>query len=307
MRGTLNISSDNPAEAGEDRAREKGDKMGDIPRGPVCVSHLGDDWVDGGTLARWRSSPPGVTGLHCLAEANVPYPAETARAASFLIRQGYIRTLANSLPPGWTAISDRELTKFLASRYREEDLRQMFLMRSDIRVEIKTRFRNASIFAALIIGLIWARENIADGDWDVATAKIGGMGAGSFVANRLLYSRDPVPEAIMTKNPGNFGKWFKGAARSNRFVNSAVEFQMLLLVAEASMSGAGEYPSIPWDIVYEIDVEDESTWQSPNQNLLDLGFNIWYRQKGTNIYLGHIYGSLVKTILEATILSKSAY
>jgi len=36
--------------------------MGGKPPGPICVAKLGRNWVDGGTLCRSKSHPPGVTG-----------------------------------------------------------------------------------------------------------------------------------------------------------------------------------------------------------------------------------------------------
>ncbi len=207
-------------------------------------------------------------------------------------------------------MSEKELTAHLALRYSERDLEQMFLMRYEDRLGVKTTFRRLNIVAALLIGLIWARENVKNGDWDEAFAKIAGSGGAAFAANKFLYARDATAEGIMASRAGNFGKWFQGAARSNRFVNFFVKGNFLVsTVAPLLLSGpgGGRTPSIPWDLIMEIDINDEKTWREPPQALLDLGFNIYYCQEKTVTCFGYIEGSLIKTILENTILPKSAY
>jgi hypothetical protein len=67
------------------------------------------------------------------------------------------------------------------------------------------------------------------------------------------------------------------------------------------MSGGYGGPNIPFDLIVEVDLDDPSTWHEPDQTLLDLGFNLWYRQKcttahpeacgATPIYLGKVEGS----------------
>jgi hypothetical protein len=39
--------------------------MGERPPGPMCITKLGVDWIDQGTMCRSRSSPPVSTGLRC--------------------------------------------------------------------------------------------------------------------------------------------------------------------------------------------------------------------------------------------------
>jgi len=94
---------------------------------------------------------------------------------------------------------------------------------------------------------------------------------------------------------------------------------MISIAATVWLSGGGEFPSIPFDIIYDADIDDPSTWRSPSQQLLDYGFNIWYRQKPTaehpeaqagNMYLGTIYGSaipIVYGLIKNAFLSSDAY
>jgi hypothetical protein len=160
---------------------------------------------------------------------------------------------------------------------------------------------------AVLIGLIWARHDIEQGKWGEALVKVGGSSAAAVGMNKLLYAHDATATQIIAKKGNNFGAWFKGAARSNFRVNLFIRLSVLTDIAKMSLSGGGEYPSIPWDIIYDVDVNDETTWRPPSETLLALGFNVWYRQKDTNIYLGSVEGSLIKTILENTILSKPVY
>jgi hypothetical protein len=248
-------------------------------------------------------------------ESETAYPKAVADFSAWLIRQGYIRTVADLLPAAWRGMTDKELTAYLAARYTEEDLKKMFLMPYAEREAVKIQFRRGSIIAAIVIGLIWARENIKEGEWSTAAMKVGGTALSAYALNKILYARDPTAEAIMATRAGDFGRWFKGVARTNTFVNLLTEAMIVADLAQLFKSGGYDLPSIPWDIIHEIDIEDPKTWSPPQQVLLDLGFNIWYRQKCTKehpeacnafIYLGYIEGSLVKTILYSTILTKSA-
>jgi hypothetical protein len=71
------------------------------------------------------------------------------------------------------------------------------------------------------------------------------------------------------------------------------------------MSGGGGGPNIPFDIIYVIDIDDPSSWEEPSDLMLDLGFNIWYRQKETpnhpypDVYLGKIEGGPLKAVAKA--------
>jgi hypothetical protein len=250
-----------------------------------------------------------------------PYPREVGDFTSWLIRQGYIRTVAAVLPGEWRGMSDQELTAYLSARYTEDELKTIYLAKWEERQAIKAGFRKLNIINGIVIGLIWARENVKNEEWGTAIAKVTGGGVAAYAFNRMLYARDATAAAKMAEAGDNFGKWFNGAARTNYRLNLFMQNMLIADLAAGFRSGGVdpqtgiEYPSIPWDIIYLIDIHDKSTWYPPNQKLLDLGFNIWYQQKctpmypeacETNIYLGHVDGSIVKTILEATILSRPA-
>lgn len=288
--------------------------MTDTLPGPLCVSHLEADWNDPGTLALQCSRTPSGWN-ECAGVARVPYPREVSDLAAMLIREGYVFKVGSLLPPSWGAMSESELTAYLSNRYSQSDLGQMFLMRYEDRQLIKGGFRKVTLVTALVIALIWARENIRQGEWGEAAAKVLGSFAGSLAFNKILYARDLSAKALMESKGDRFGRWFKGVARTSRFVNMLVRMNVIADIAAISLSGGGEYPSIPWDIIFEIDIDDEATWRAPPDNLLSLGFNIWYRQKSTaahpeaaagNVYIGYVEGHLIKTVLENTFLSKSA-
>jgi len=187
----------------------------------------------------------------------------------------------------------------------EEVIQKEFLTVSAARTGIKTAFRRVSVISALVVGLIWARENIAEGEWDKAAAKLAASGGVAWAFNKLLYARDLPAKDIIARKAGNFGKWFQGAARTNKFVNFLTQRVGTALflwdVKNLFMSGGYGGPNIPFDIVYIVDIADPATWTPPNQTLLDLGFDIWYRQKPTKehpeeTYLGKVEGSKLKAI-----------
>lgn len=230
-------------------------------------------------------------------------PMDLTRFTSWLVREGYIQAVEGLLTPAWRQMSEVELTRLLASTFTEEELKRQFLELYPERVAIKARFRKYNIIAAMVVGLFWARENVEQGDWSTAIAKFGGVTLTAVVLNKLLYARDASSAAILTAKAGRFGAWFQGVARANAFVNRWVRLGLIADIAEMSLSGGGQYPSIPWDIIYDIDIEDPSTWQEPSSTLLNLGFNIWYRQActptipeacGGNLFLGRVEGSLIK-------------
>jgi hypothetical protein len=239
------------------------------------------------------------------------YPKELALFTSFLIRDGYIQKVAGLIPASWRTMKEEELTALLSSKFSETQLKEMFLEKYVARVSIKARFRKVSIVTALVIGLLWARDNLEDGEWDKAAAKVAGTGLAAYVFNKLLYLRDPAAEAIMKRSVGRFGKWFQGAARTNKWVNFlARDLGQILLIWDLKdlfMSGGYEGPNIPFDLIIDVDIDNPTTWVEPDQTLLDFGFNIWYRQKctdahreacGGNTYLGKIEGSAVLGILK---------
>ena len=238
------------------------------------------------------------------------YPRDIALFSTFLLRNGYIEQVSRLLPSDWRGMSDRQLTAYLSGRYTAVGLRRRFLDVYGERQAIKARFRRLNIIAALVVGLIWARENIAEGEWDQVALRVGSTGFTAWAFNRILYARDLPAETIMARKAGEFGRWFRGAARTNRIVNflgRRLAGTLLLwdVSQEFLMSGGGG-PDIPFDIIYDVDIDDPSTWRDPDQTMLDMGFNIWYRQSCTpsrdqacrhDIYLGMVEGSLIRTIL----------
>lgn len=263
------------------------------------------------------SAPPAATGAAAVeaaapgASEDVAYPSDVALFSSFLIRSGYIEQVANVIGPTWRAMSEAELTSELSKRFTETQLQEMFLEKYTERTVIKSRFRKFSIVSALVIGLIWARENVAQGEWGKAIAKVGGSTITAWLFNRLLYARDPAAVALLARAPGNFGRWFQGAARSNKAVNflarDVAAWLLLWDLKDFFMSGGYGGPNIPFDIIYVIDIDDPTTWEEPSQTMLDLGFNIWYRQKetpnhpeaaGGNVYLAKVEGSAITGLLK---------
>lgn len=234
-----------------------------------------------------------------------PYPSDVAKLSAWLIRQGYVQQVSALISPSWRVMSEQQLTKELARQFTESELIAKFTGLAEQRQAIKCVTRKGGLIAALVIGLIWARENVKKDDWGAAIAKISATTIGATLVNRALYARDKTAVEIMERNAGRFGKWFQGVARTNRFINRLSEFGMVSIVATLSLSGGGEYPSIPFDIIYDVDIDDPGTWKIPNQKLLDYGFNIWYRQKATaahpearagNSYLGTVYGCPVPIV-----------
>jgi hypothetical protein len=240
------------------------------------------------------------------------YPADVALFSTFLIRHGYVERVAGLIGRRWEAMSDAELTAELSGRFTERQLQEQFLGKYLERAAVKSRFRKLSIISALVIGLLWARENVARGEWHQAIEKIGATTITAWLFNRLLYARDITAAAKMASAPGQFGRWFKGVARTNKTVNFLardVAWWLLLWdLKDYFMSGGGDGPVVPFDLIVDVDIEDPSTWPEPDQLLLDLGFNIWYRQKDTpshpeaaggQVYLAKVEGSAVTGLLKA--------
>jgi hypothetical protein len=226
--------------------------------------------------------------------------------SSYLVRGGYIEALSKLLPPGWAKLSQEQLTQWLAKNFTEDTLKTMYLEKYAQRTAIKAQFRKANIIAALVTGLIWARDNIKAGEWGAAAAKVGATGVAAFALNQLLYARDKSAAELMAAKGAEYGRWFKGAARSNKYVDfiSRRLGKALLIwdLRDFLMSGGGGGPNIPFDIIETVDINDPATWKEPSQMLLDLGFNIWYRQActdatpeacGMDLYLGKVEGSIL--------------
>lgn len=239
------------------------------------------------------------------------YPHEIALFSSYLIRGGYIQSLTNLLPAAWTKLPQAELTALLAQKYSEQELKTMFLAKYGERIDIKVRFRKLNIISALVTGLIWARENIKEGDWGLAASKVAGAGITAYAFNQLLYARDKSVVEIMAAKSKDYGRWFKGAARSNAVVDFLSRRLAPGLLAwslkDIFMSGGTDRPNIPFDIIQTIDINDPSTWEPPNHTLLDLGFNLWYRQActpefpdacGPDLFLSKVEGSLTQGFMK---------
>jgi len=199
-------------------------------------------------------------------------------------------------------MSEEGLTKELASQFTEDELVAKFEGLSAQRQSIKGVARKGGVISAFVIGLIWARENVKHDEWGSAIAKVSAATISAALLNRALYARDKTAAKIMEDNAGRFGKWFQGVARTNKFINRLSDLGMVSVAGTLGLSGGGELPSIPFDIIYDVDMDDPDTWKFPNQSLLDYGFNVWYRQKptaaypeaqGGNVYLGTIYGVAV--------------
>ncbi len=245
---------------------------------------------------------PPVPGLH---KEGGAYPKDVAIFTSYMIRGGYIQQVAGLIPATWRTMSQDQLTKLLGEKFSEKELRTMFLDKYEARAAVKARFRKYNIVAALAIGLIWAKDNIAEGDWATAAAKVGGTGVAAYAFNKLLYSRDLPAKAIMQLKGKEFGRWFQGVGRTSKKFNFLIRRvgPALLIwdLKDILMSGGMGGPNIPFDLIVKIDIDDPSTWIEPNQTLLDFGFNIWYEQictpirkeacTATPLYLAKVEGS----------------
>ena len=233
---------------------------------------------------------------------------DVGRLSGWLIREGYIREVTDLLPTSWRGMSESQLTDYLSENFTEAELEERFLRKYDRRQAIKDRVRKRNIVAALVVGVVWAQENIQEGEWGRATAKVTLAGLAGWAVNRLLYARDKSARSLMAAKGAAFGRWFQGAARTNRYVNllaRAGGWLALLEFRQAFMSGGYGGPNIPFDLIVEIDIDDPSTWTEPNQTLLDMGFNVWYQQActpdlpeacGEPLYVGVVYGSLLRGI-----------
>ena len=88
--------------------------MGERPKTPLCVTQLGPNWIDEGTLCRSRSFPPGSIGLGNESSFSVAAGAKAAEEPSFLesLRQqavigsilGIRQAIATFTPSGLQAV-----------------------------------------------------------------------------------------------------------------------------------------------------------------------------------------------------------
>jgi hypothetical protein len=122
---------------------------------------------------------------------------DVGRLTAWLVRERYIKTVAELIGPSWRAMTAEELTADLAQRFTEQELTEKFLAKSAERAAVKARFRGYNIVTALVVGLLWAQENIAEGEGGTAAAKVGGSVIAAWAVNRLLYARDIEPAAKM--------------------------------------------------------------------------------------------------------------
>ena len=260
------------------------------------------------TQTAGRPSPPWApAGEQPAGEQEAAYPKDVGYLVTFLFRRGYIEQTAKLIDPAWRSMSEEQLTAYLSKHYSELQLEKMYLEVYAERTAVKSQFRTRNVIGAFVIGLIWARDNFREGEWGKGLIKVSETTVTAWLVNRALYARDSAAATIMAGAPGRFGKWFQGAARTNRVVNFLARdvSRGLLLwdLKDLLMSGGGGGPNIPFDIIYEVDIDDPSTWDEPSQTMLDLGFDIWYRQKQTprrpdpDVYLGKVEGSLLKGLV----------
>jgi hypothetical protein len=235
---------------------------------------------------------------------------DLATLTTMLVRERYIQQVAQLIPATWRDMSAMELTQLLRSTYTEAQLQDMFLAKHADREALKTLFRKANVVAAIVLGLIWARENIQDGNWEKAIAKVGTSGLTAYAVSKFASTFDRAATQIMADKAGQFGRWFQGAARTNRYVNFLTRRVGGALaiwdLKDFLMSGGYGGPNIPFDFIVEIDIDDPSTWKEPDAGdlaMLDIGFNLWYKQKRTPaypgdsaIYLGKIEGSVFRVL-----------
>ncbi|MFL5899996.1 MAG: DUF4157 domain-containing protein, partial [Solirubrobacterales bacterium] len=254
----------------------------------------------GGVVSRQAHEGP----FAALDEEEVAYPTEVARLATFLVRTKYIETVVALCPPEWRQMSEQQLTEFLTSHFSEQELRARYLDVWAERTAVKAKFRRYNVVTALVLGLLWARHDLAEGDFLSAAGKVGLSVGFTLGVNQLLYARDLSAEALMASKASRFGAWFQGAARTNRAVNFLARGMLPMLILDLPLrSGAGEYPEIPFDIITEVDLDDPTTWSPPSETALNLGFNWWYRQRpnpnyprsiGGNMYLAKVEGSIFR-------------
>jgi hypothetical protein len=241
-----------------------------------------------------------------LSKDGEPVADNVQEFAAWLIRTNYIVEVGKLIEAEWVMMSEAELTKHLASKYSTQELEALFSKKSELRQLLKNRARNLSLFAAVAVGLVWAKEDLDRGDYGVAGLKFSGTIGGAYVLNRYFYGRDKEAAQIMARNMGNFGKWFQGVARTNPFVNVLARRVMPAMLIwdlrTVLMSGGIDGPNIPFDFVIHIDIFDRSTWRDPPETMLDLGMDFFYYQKPTSQWpvghqqecLGVIRGSVLR-------------
>lgn len=226
--------------------------------------------------------------------------------AAFLIRTNYVIEVGKLISPAWASMTEVELTKHLSKKFTEKQLETMFVKNSELRQLLKNLARKFSLIAAVVVALIWCKEDLDSGNYFGAGTKFTLTVGGALALNFYFYGRDKTAATIMAKHMGNYGKWFQGVARTNPFVNFLTRRLLpVLLVWDLRglfMSGGLGGPNIPFDFIIEIDIFDKSTWREPPSTGLDFGLDFFYYQKPTKrwpvghqeICLGVIRGSLFR-------------
>ena len=77
--------------------------------------------------------------------------------AAYLIRTNNVIEVGKLITPTWAAMSEAQLTKYLAGKFIEEQLEKMFVKQSNLRQLIKTRSRNFTLISAVVVALIWCK------------------------------------------------------------------------------------------------------------------------------------------------------
>jgi hypothetical protein len=242
---------------------------------------------------------PGVTDQQLALNVN--------EFAAYLIRTNYVIEVGKLITPAWAAMSEAQLTKYLAGKFTEEQLEKMFVKQSNLRQLIKNRARNFTLVSAVIVALIWCKTDLDSGNYFGAGVKFSTTVGGALALNYYFYGRDKSAATIMAKKMGNYGRWFQGVARTNRFANFLARRLMPALLAWdlrglLMSSGSIDGPNIPFDFIIEIDIFDKSTWKAPPSTGLDFGLDFFYFQKSTKqwpvgyqqVCLGVIRGSLFR-------------
>jgi hypothetical protein len=243
--------------------------------------------------------PPGVTDPQLALNVN--------QFAAYLIRTNYVIEVGKLITPAWAAMTEAQLTRYLAGKFTEEQLKKMFVKQSELRQLLKNRARNFTLVSAVVVALIWCKNDLDSGDYFGAGLKFSATVGGALALNYYFYGRDKSAATIMAGKMGNYGRWFQGVARTNRFVNFLARRLMPALLAWdlrglLMSSGSMDGPNIPFDFIIEIDIFDKSTWAAPPSTGLDFGLDFFYFQKPTNqwpvgyqqVCLGVIRGSLVR-------------
>jgi hypothetical protein len=174
------------------------------------------------------------------------YPGELSAYINFFLRGEYVQRTAKLVKPEWVRMSDAELTAELKSKMTQEEVEAIYLPLSAKRQIIKNRIRGYGYVRAIVIAMIWARDDISKGDWEAVAAKGAALVGGTWLFNMTVYARDTTPAEIMSLNQGNYGKWLRGTGRTNRYFNRFVRGPwMMALSAITDNSPDAQEPLLP--------------------------------------------------------------